>query len=83
MHRFVSMKTSIEYLHVRLKSRLRITKNEVKTSPALVTAQLSISAHFFLHSEIHFGRQNPSKSNLERVTYKSITRASNNNELGA
>ena len=51
MHGFLSMKTSIEYLHVRLKSCLGITQNEVKTSPALITAQISISAAFFLPFE--------------------------------
>ena len=62
MHRFVSMKTSIEYLHVRLKSRLAITQNEVKTSPALVTARLSISASILVSFEPHFGCQNPSRT---------------------
>ena len=62
MHEFLSMKTSIEYLHVRLKSRLAITKNKVKTSPALVTAQLSMSKLFLVSFEPHFGRQNPSKT---------------------
>ena len=48
------MKTSIEYLHIPLKSRLGFTQNEGKTDPALVTTQLSISASEFwepLHEE--------------------------------
>ena len=56
------MKTSIEYLHVRLKSRLAITQNEVKTSPALVTGQIPISEAFLVSLEPHFGRQDPSKT---------------------
>ena len=56
------MKTSIEYLHVRLKSRLAITQNEVKTSPALVTARLSISASILVSFEPHFGRKIPSET---------------------
>ena len=54
MHRFLSVKTSIEYLHVPLKSRLGFTQNKGKTSPALVTAHISISAPFFLHFKTHF-----------------------------
>ena len=57
MHEFSSMKTNIEYLHIRSKKRLAVTQNEVKTSSALVTTQLSISVPFFLHLELHFERQ--------------------------
>ena len=56
------MKTSIEYVHVRLKIRLAITQNEVKTSPALVTAHLSISAPFSLPFETHFTYKIQSKT---------------------
>ena len=56
MHRFVSMKTSIEYLHVRLKSRLANTQNELKTSPAAITAQPSMSEPFLVSFEPHVGR---------------------------
>ena len=62
MHRFLSMKTSIECLHVRLKSRLATTQNEVKTSPALVAARLSISASILISFEPHFGNKIPSKT---------------------
>ena len=68
MQRFVSMKTSIAYLHVRLKSRLAITQNEVKASPALVTARLPIPASILVSFEIHFGYQHPSKPNLESLS---------------
>ena len=54
MHRFVSMKTSIDYLPVRLKRHPGSTQNEGKTNPALVTTQISIWAPFFLHFETHF-----------------------------
>ena len=40
------MEIGIGYLPVRLRSRLAITQNEVKTSPALVTAQIPISEPF-------------------------------------
>ena len=62
MHRSLSMKTSIEYLPDHLKSRLGITQNEVKTSPALVNARLSISAYILVSFEPHFGRKVPSKT---------------------
>ena len=55
MHRRLSMKIGIGSLPVRLRSRLAITQNEVKTSPALVTAQISISEQCFLHFEPHLG----------------------------
>ena len=70
MHRFLLMKTSIEYLHVRLKSRLAINQNEVKTSPALVTARLSISASILVSFEPHFGRQDPSKKKFGELLNK-------------
>ena len=66
MHRFVSLKTSIEYLHVRLKSRLANTQNEVKTSPALVTARLPISEAFLVSFEPHFGRKIHSKTKFSK-----------------
>ena len=56
------MKTSIDYLHIPLKSRLGFAQNEVQTSPALITAQISISAPFFLPFETHFGDQMASKT---------------------
>ena len=56
------MKTSIEYLHIRSKSRLAITQNEVQTSPALVTARLSISASILVSFEPHFGLKIPSRT---------------------
>ena len=62
MHLFSSMKTSTEYLHVRLKSRLVIIQNEVKTSTALVTAQIPISEPFLVSFKPHFGRKIPSKT---------------------
>ena len=65
MHRFVSMKTTIEYLHVRLKSRLAIIQNEVKTSPALITALLPISEPFLVSFEPHFKRKLYPKTNFE------------------
>ena len=55
MHRFVSMKTSIGYLPVRLKRRPGSTQNEGKTSPALVTTQISISASILVSFAPHFG----------------------------
>ena len=62
MHRFVSMKTSIEYLHIHLKRRPGSTQNEVKTSPALVTTQISISASILVSFEPHFGHKILSKT---------------------
>ena len=56
------MKTNIDYLHVPLTSRLGSTQNEVKTGPALATAQISISTPFFLHFEIHFTDKTHSKT---------------------
>ena len=56
------MKTSIDYLHIPLKSRLGFIQNEVKTSPALVTTQILISAPFFLDFVIHFRHKIPSKT---------------------
>ena len=55
MHGFLSMKTSIGYLPVRLKKRPGSIQNEVKTSSALVTTPVSISAPSFFHFEPHFG----------------------------
>ena len=53
------MKTSIDYLHIPLKSLLGFAQNESKTSPALVTTQLPISASIFINFEIHFGSNVP------------------------
>ena len=62
MHRFLSMNTSIDYLHIPLKSRLGFTQNEGKTIPALVTTQISISASILVSFEPHFGGKIPSKT---------------------
>ena len=62
MHRFLSMETSIKYLHVRLTSRLAITQNEGKTNPALVTTQIRVVASILIHFETHFGSKIPSKA---------------------
>ena len=62
MHRILSMKTSSDYLPVRLKRRSGITQNEVKTNPALVTTQISISASILFHFETHFRSKFPSKT---------------------
>ena len=56
------MKTSIDYLHIPLKSRLGFIQNEGKTNPALVTPQLSISASILISFEPHFGDKIPSKT---------------------
>ena len=62
MHRCLSMKTSIDYLHIPLKSRLGFTQNEGKTNPALVTTQISISAPFILPFQIPFVDEMASKT---------------------
>ena len=62
MHHFLLMKTSIEYLPVRLKRRPGSTQNEDKTSPALVTTQISIPASILVSFEPHFGRKTLSKT---------------------
>ena len=49
------MITSIDYLNILLKSRLGFTQNEMKTSPALVTTQISISASILVSFAPHFG----------------------------
>ena len=67
MHRFLAMKTSIEYLHIHLKSRLAITQNEMKTGPALVTAQIPISASILVSVEPHFGFQREQVLELQRL----------------
>ena len=56
------MKTSIDHLHIPLKSRLGFTQNEGKTNPALVTTQISISASILVSFEPRFGRKIPSKT---------------------
>ena len=58
------MKTGIDYLHIPLKSHLGFTQNESKTSSALVTTQISISASILVSFEPHFGRKFPSKTEL-------------------
>ena len=59
MPRFLSMKTTIDYLHIPLKSRLAITQNEGKTSPALITTQMSIWDAILISFEPHFGSKIP------------------------
>ena len=56
------MKTSIDYLHIPLKSRPGFAQNESQTSPALETTQISIWAPLFLHFETHFGSKFPSET---------------------
>ena len=56
------MKTSIDYLHIPLKSRLGFTQNEGKTNTALVTTQLPISASIWVHFKTHFGNKFPSET---------------------
>ena len=62
MHRFLSMKASIDYLHIPLTSRLRFTQNECKTSFALVTTQISIWACFFINFETQIKHKIHSKT---------------------
>ena len=66
MHRILSMKTPIDYLHIPLKSRLGFTQDEGKTSPALVTTQISISASILVSFEPHFGSTIPSKTEFPK-----------------
>ena len=56
------MKTSIDYLHIPLKSRLGFIQNEDKTSPGLVTTQISIWDAILVSFEPHFGSKIPSKT---------------------
>ena len=56
------MKTSSDYLLIPLKSRLGFTQNEGKTSPALLTTRLSISASILVSFEPHFKAKIPSKT---------------------
>ena len=60
MHRLVSIKASIDNLHIPLKSRLGFTQNDGKTSPALVTTQIRIVASILIHFETHVGSKVPS-----------------------
>ena len=62
MHRFLSMKCSIDYLHIPLKKRLGSTQNEGKTSPALITTQISIWDAILVSFEPHFGDKLASKT---------------------
>ena len=57
MHRLLSMKTSIDYLHIPLQSRLGFTQNEGKTNPAFITTQMSIWDAILTSFEPHFGPQ--------------------------
>ena len=59
MYRFLSMKCSIDYLHIPSKSRLGFTQNEGKTSPALITTQMSIWDAILVSFEPHFGSKLP------------------------
>ena len=62
MHRSLSMKTSMDYLHIPLKSRLGFTQNKCKTNPALVTPQIRILASLLINFETHFGSKFPSET---------------------
>ena len=62
MHRSLSMKTSIDYLHIPLKRRLGFTQNKGKTNPALVTTQIRILAFILIYFETHFGIKFPSET---------------------
>ena len=62
MHLFLSMKTSIEYLPVPLKRYPGSTQNEDKTSPALMTTQMSIWDAILVSFEPHFGGKILSKT---------------------
>ena len=62
MHRFLSMKTSIDYLHIPLKRRPGFIQNESKTNPAFITTQISIWDAILVSFEPHFGDKIPSKT---------------------
>ena len=62
MHGFLSMKTRIEYLPVRLKRRPGSNQNEGKTSPALVTTQISVWDAILVSFEPHVRGKIPSKT---------------------
>ena len=62
MHRFLSMKTSSEYLHIPLKRRPGFIQNEGKTNPAFITTQISIWDAILVSFEPHFGDKIPSKT---------------------
>ena len=66
MLRILSMKTSIEYLPVRLKRHPGSTQNEGKTNPALVTTQIPILASILVSFEPLFGRKIPSKTKFRK-----------------
>ena len=70
MHRFLSMKTSIDYLHIPLKSHLGFTQNEGKTNPALVTTQIRILASILVSFETDFGSKFPSKTEFWEPLYE-------------
>ena len=55
---FLTMKTSIDYLHIPLRSHLGFTQKEGNTNPALVTTQIRLLVSIFNHFEIHFGFRN-------------------------
>ena len=56
------METNIDYLHIPLKSGLVFIQNEGKTSSALVTTQISMSASILVSFELHSGRKTTSKT---------------------
>ena len=62
MHRFSSITTNIDYPPIPLKSQLGFTQNEGKTSPALVTTQISIWDAILVSFEPHFGAKILSKT---------------------
>ena len=64
------MQTSIDFLHIPLKSRLGFTQNEGKTNPALVTAQIPISEPFLVSFEPRLGRKIPSKTEFWEPLYR-------------
>ena len=70
MHQLLSMKASIDYLLIPLKSRLGFTQNEGKTNPALVTTQLSISASILVSFEPHFRSKIPSKTEFREPLHE-------------
>ena len=55
---------STSLLTLKKKTKVDSTQNEGKTSPALVTTQISIAAPFFLHFETNFKSKFPSETEL-------------------
>ena len=62
MHGLLSMKTSIEYLHIPLKRRPGFIQNEGKTNPAFITTQISIWDAILVSFEPQFGDKILSKT---------------------